>query len=130
MRPNEKLTGILFLMLAACGGAVAPSGDARDGNVEPGAGGASDPRCLPQGGYADDDCDRCENAFCCGPRFACYDDRNCDAAADTLDACIDRTSDPSVVQHCWDAFKETGPRADARVDCMRAHCASVCEVPH
>jgi hypothetical protein len=120
---------LVGISLVACGGATARSGD--DESVELGAGGTSDPRCLPQGGYADDACDTCENSFCCEERFDCYDDRSCGTAADVLDGCIDRAqSDTGATARCWSAFAANGPHAQARFSCARAHCAAACEVPN
>ena len=121
------LRTIAFLLAAvacACGGAVTRGGgstsEADRGAVEPGEGspgGARDPRCLPQGGYADDACDLCENAGCCAAKFDCYDDRACGAVADELEACVPSVNgDAARIAACWSTFTESGERARARVD--------------
>jgi hypothetical protein len=132
-KPRRTALCIVLMSLTACGAAGSRGDQGREAEVESGegvAGGPSDPRCLPQGGYADDACDRCENASCCEARFDCYDEGGCGAAADALEECAARAgSDEQAVSRCWNAFAESGPRAQARVACQRAHCAVACEVP-
>jgi len=89
--------------------------------------GAPDPRCAPDGGFADDDCDLCENASCCTERFACLDDPSCGEAADTFESCP-HDAGPRPAS-CWNDLAASGPLAATRVDCVREHCAAPCAVP-
>ena len=121
----------------ACGGAVAPDesrGHTETETVESGRGstsGATDPRCLPQGGYVDDPCDLCENAACCEERFDCYDDASCGAAADALEQCAAATSGAAAASvSCWGTFERSSALAASRVACQRTHCPHECGVPN
>jgi hypothetical protein len=89
--------------------------------------GEPDPRCAPDGGFVDDDCDLCENASCCAERFGCLDDSSCGAADDTFESCPkDAGSRPAS---CWNDLAASGPLAASFVSCVRAHCTAPCSVP-
>jgi hypothetical protein len=104
--------------------AGAPTGD---GYGKPPTDGGRDPRCAPDGGLTDTDCDGCETAHCCATRFGCYDDPACAAADEAFDACRESaTADPSA---CWQSFGGSGPKAEARVACQQRECKAVCGVP-
>jgi hypothetical protein len=91
---------------------------------------ALDQRCLPDGGYVDNECDSCENAACCATRFGCYDNASCDAANKAFDDCLTSANkDPAKVASCWSTFSGSSSVAKARVDCQRTHCKSQCAVP-
>ena len=84
-------------------------------------------RCAPGSGTAHDACGECENANCCGPRFACYDDQICLCADQALDECLEDGDDPA--SDCYEAFLASGKKAKDRVACLRAACAEACAVP-
>lgn len=103
------------------------------GDAAPLVEGGPDPRCAADGGIADNDCDRCENAGCCATRFDCYDDMGCASANMTFDACIASLDAglqyPPTAAMCWNAFSSSSAIATARVACQRAKCQTVCDVP-
>jgi hypothetical protein len=107
-------------------GASASGGYGNQPATKP-APGAPDLRCAPDGGFADDDCDLCENASCCAERFACLDDSSCGAAADTFESCPENAG--VRAPSCWSALEASGPLAATRVGCQRDHCAAICNVP-
>ena len=138
-----RIRSILSLVIAstvplcACNRGADGDGNGDFGTDEPGqtASGTAttDPRCLPDGGYVDNECDGCENASCCATRFGCYDDASCSAANDAFDACMTAAEgdagSAAAVKQCWDSFANSSSVAKARVDCQRAHCAVECGVP-
>jgi hypothetical protein len=138
MKLRLSIVGVFLALAPACG-ALEPETGAFQGAREAGAasssggygdrtpidaGGGPDPRCLPNGGFADDDCDLCENANCCHERFACLDDDGCNQAAEDFEACP-HDAGPRATS-CWNDLANSGPLGSARVTCLRAHCQSPC----
>ncbi|MGH7281643.1 MAG: hypothetical protein ACRELY_08990 [Polyangiaceae bacterium] len=125
---------------STCGASSSTSspygGSSTTGDAGSCGGAARDPRCAEDAGYEDGDCDRCEDTYCCSPRFQCYDDPACFNADENLDQCNDdaESSDAgdeeSARAACWDAFTSTpGPLAKNLHDCEAQYCKDVCEVP-
>jgi hypothetical protein len=108
------------------------TGDAATGNDAA----KIDPRCLPDGGFVDNDCDTCENTHCCATRFGCYDDASCNSANDAFDACMSAATGDggpadagAAIAKCWSDFEASSAVAKARVTCQRTYCKAECEVP-
>jgi hypothetical protein len=135
------IVGVCLALAPACG-ALEPETGAFQGAREAGApsssgqyggktskpeGGGPDPRCLPDGGFADDDCDLCENANCCEERFDCLDDDGCAKASDDFEACP-HDAGPRAPS-CWNDLANSSALGSARVACLREHCQSPCLVP-
>ena len=112
------LSSLLAFTLAVGCGTSAPAVDTQP------------PMCWPDGGFADNACDLCENSACCGSRFACYDDTACDQANMRFDDCLVAAgTDAAMIATCWATFEATNATSMARVACQRAHCRTECSVP-
>jgi len=80
--------------------------------------------CTPNTG---DDCDDCQNTYCCVERYGCYGDAGCNAADTTLDGCL--AANPPDPTACWQTFNDSGTLAADRVSCAFANCMAECMVP-
>ena len=97
------------LLLAACS-SPKPSGTLPDASpvVTDATGDAIDQRCVVET-YDENECDHCENQFCCDERFRCYDDHDCFYGNIGLDKCISAAGDAGA-----DASSDTAdPWSDA-----------------
>jgi hypothetical protein len=115
---------------ASCGkGAVATtdpySGATTTSGGDAGACVKLDPRCVADAGYEKDECDHCADTSCCNVRFDCYDNPGCFEADQTLDECVDGPD----AGGCWSDFESATPLAKIVANCLRASCASQCDVP-
>jgi hypothetical protein len=109
-------SGVLGLVLLACGGSTPPPQ-----GPSAGAGGA----CKTSPG--DDACDLCTAAKCCAEESACMADSGCKSADDTLDACEAKAEKGgSGLPQCYDAFGATGTLAKKRAECIRSSCSKEC----
>jgi hypothetical protein len=102
--------------------------------------------CAADGGTIQGPCDECEAKSCCPERVACYSDQGCSCADEALDTCTGAaTGDAAVptdasdgggltleareaLASCYSTFEAESSIAAARYACLRASCASACEI--
>jgi hypothetical protein len=136
-----KFIGVATILLASACSAFEPEtgpfqgahegGASTSGGYGPsdaaGRGTGPDPRCAPDGGFADDDCDLCANASCCTERFACLDDPGCSDAAETFENC---PADAGIrPPSCWNDLAASSALSRTFVSCVSAHCKTQCAAP-
>jgi hypothetical protein len=94
--------------------------------------------CSLDGGMVEGACDTCEATFCCSQRVACYSDQTCSCADETFDNCLSTAEPPdgggsdagaASTGACWNALRGSGGIGQARVQCLKTNCKSVCGVP-
>jgi hypothetical protein len=84
--------------------------------------GGTAPNCEPDPTSV---CDKCQTSKCCDVSLACYTDTACDDANTANETCIEGgTSIPT----CYTKFSNTGAKAKAVVDCLKANCKTPCEL--